>query len=125
MKNAKIRESAEDYLEAILILGKKTGRVRAIDIAAYLEYSKPSISIAMKKLRLDGLIETAPQGDITLTTKGRKVAEAVYERHIFISQWLISLGVDENTALADACKMEHALSPASFNAIKNAVIDKN
>ena len=117
----KIQESAENYLEAILILGQGGAKVRSIDISRELDYSKPSVSVAMKKLRLEGFITTDSTGLITLTEKGRPIAEAMYERHTLISDWLIMLGVDEPTALKDACKMEHGMSSQSFEAIKRHI----
>jgi len=117
----KIQESAENYLETILILSKNGNSVRSIDISAELDYTKPSVSVAMKKLRLDGYIEIDSNGFITLTDKGRTVAESMYERHQIISNWLISLGIDEKTAAGDACRMEHVISEQSFLAIKRYV----
>ena len=114
----KIQESAENYLESILILHNQKGHVRSIDIVNYLDFSKPSVSVAMKNLRANGYINV-DDGFITLTDKGREIAETMYERHTFLSQWLISLGVDESIAVADACRMEHTMSPESFQAIKN------
>lgn len=112
-----IGASAEDYLETILTLSK-TKPVRSIDIATELHFSKPSVSVAMKKLREDSLITVDADGIITLTKQGKKLAEDVYERHAVISELLISLGVDEKTALEDACKVEHIFSESSFNALK-------
>ena len=116
-----VHESAENYLETILILSRMGEKVRSIDIVNVLEYSKPSISVAMKKLRKEGFIVMDEDGTITLTGKGRKIAESMYERHIAISDWLISLGVDKKTAVQDACKMEHILSEKSFLAIKKHI----
>ena len=116
-----IHESAENYLETILALSLKGEKVRSIDIANELEFSKPSVSIAMKNLRENGYILTDQDGIITLTAKGRKVADSMYERHIAISNWLVSLGVDKKTAAQDACKMEHAMSEKSFLAIKKHI----
>ena len=116
-----IRESAENYLEAILVLSRNESNVRSVDVAAELAYTKPSVSVAMKKLRLDGYILIDDDGSITLTEKGLEIAEAVYERHTLISGWLISLGVDEKTAMDDACRMEHVLSEDSFLAIKKHI----
>ena len=118
--SAQIKQSAENYLETILILSLK-GEVRSIDIVNELEYSKPSVSIAMKNLREKGCILIDDEGHITLTVKGRKIADSMYERHVAISDWLIDLGVDKKTALQDACKMEHAMSEKSFHAIKNHI----
>lgn len=113
-------ESLEDYLETILMLQKKNGRVRSIDIANELKFTKPSVSVAMKNLREKGYITMADNGYITLTTSGKQRAEGVLERHILLSNWLISIGVNKETALADACRVEHDLSEESFEAIKKA-----
>ncbi len=110
--------SSENYLETILILSIQGNHVRAVDIANELNYSKPSVSVAMKNLRADGHIRTDGDGHITLTESGRKIAESMYERHTIISDWLISLGVDKQTAVSDACRMEHDISEQSFTAIK-------
>lgn len=115
----KIQESAENYLETILVLSLKDSHVRSIDIVNELEYSKPSVSIAMKNLRSKGYIVMDADGYITLTDRGRKIADTMYERHLAISDWLINLGVDKKTAVQDACKMEHVMSDKSFLAIKN------
>jgi len=117
----KIQESAENYLETILILGHNKKHVRPVDIAHELDYTKPSISVALKNLRSGGYIETDQDGYIILTDKGREIAESMHERHILISDWLIYLGVDRQTAINDACKMEHILSEQSFLAIKDHV----
>ena len=117
----KIQESAENYLEAILILSKRNGMVRSIDIAAELGFTKPSVSVAMKSLREKGDIVSGPDGDIVLTDKGRARAEAVYERHTFLSDWLVRLGVDDETAAEDACRIEHVISEESFEALKKHV----
>lgn len=117
----KVHESAENYLETILVLSSRGEKVRSIDIANELEYSKPSVSIAMKNLRSNGCIVMDDDGYITLTAKGQKIADSMYERHIAISDWLILLGVDKKTALQDACKMEHVISEKSFAAIKNHI----
>ena len=114
----KIQESAENYLETILILGQKNGNFRSIDIAHELEFKKPSVSVAMKNLRENGYIRVDDNGFITLTESGRQIAETMYELHLLFSQWLMVLGVNEKTAVEDACKMEHVLSQESFNAIK-------
>ena len=117
----KVHESAENYLETILILSLKGNQVRSIDIANELEYSKPSVSVAMKNLRGKGYILMDADGYITLTAKGRKIADSMYERHVAISDWLVFLGVDKKTAVQDACKMEHTMSEKSFLAIKNHI----
>lgn len=114
----KIQESAEMYLETILVLTQRNQNVRSIDIACELDYKKPSVSVAMKNLRENGYINVDPDGHITLTEKGRNIAETMYERHTIISDWLIRLGVDEETAAEDACRMEHVISKNSFEAIK-------
>lgn len=114
----KIQESAENYLETILILKNRNGLVRSIDIVNELEYSKPSVSIAMKNLRENGYIEMDSKGYITLADSGREIAEKIYERHTFLSGWLIELGVSPEVAVEDACRMEHVISSESFSAIK-------
>ncbi len=114
-------ESVEDYLETILLLSRRLSDVRSIDIANEMNYSKPSISVAMKNLRQRGYITVSQEGYIRLTEEGRTLAESVYERHSLLSDWLISLGVDPETAVSDACKMEHDISPESFTAIKNCI----
>ena len=118
-----MQESAENYLEAIFMLGQNESPVRAVDIAGELDYSKPSVSVAMKNLRSKGYIAVGDDGYITLTDTGREVAEAMYERHTLISDWLVYLGLDKETAVKDACKMEHAMSEESFNAIKKHIED--
>jgi DtxR family Mn-dependent transcriptional regulator len=117
----KIQESAENYLETILILGRKSPNVRSIDIAGELEYTKPSVSVAMKNLRENGYIEMDSDGFITLTDRGRVIAESMYERHTLLSEWLVMLGVDKAVALEDACRIEHVISSESFDAIKKHV----
>lgn len=117
----KIQESAENYLEAILVLSLNNPSVRSVDIAAQLNFSKPSVSVAMKNLRENGYISVSPEGRITLTEKGREIAEAVYEKHTLLTKWLVFLGVDPETAAADACKIEHVISSESFEAIKKHV----
>ena len=117
----KLYESAEDYLETILILRLTKGYVRSVDIAAERGYTKPSVSRAMKNLRQEGYILMDEKGFITLTEKGEEIAQSVYERHRFFSDLLISLGVDEKTAINDACRMEHTISPESFEKIKEYV----
>ena len=116
-----IHESAENYLETILVLSLKGNKVRSIDIVNELEYSKPSVSVAMKNLRLKEYIVVDADGYITLTEKGQKIADTMYERHLAISDWLIFMGVDKKTAVQDACKMEHAMSEKSFSAIKKHI----
>ena len=114
-----IKASAENYLESILVLKNKLGNVRSIDIVNYFDYSKPSISVAMKHLREDMYIEMDQKGYITLTEKGKVIAEKMFERHTLLTDWLISIGVDEKTAAEDACRIEHVISEESFEAIKN------
>ena len=113
-----VRESGEMYLEAILVLAKKSGYVRSIDVSEYLGYSKPSVSRAMGILREGGYILVEKDGAITLTDSGKKLAETIYERHTVLSELLIRLGVDEKTATDDACRIEHVISDESFQAIK-------
>ncbi|MCU6762951.1 Manganese transport regulator [uncultured Roseburia sp.] len=117
-----IHESAEDYLECILKLSKEKPVVRSIDIAVEMNYSKPSISVAMKNLRTNGYINVDKSGFITLTDMGKEIAEAIYERHLLISEWLVWLGVDQETAAKDACRIEHDLSPESYEALKKHVL---
>ena len=117
----KTDESIENYLETILVLSHNEKQVRSIDIANELDYSKPSVSIAMKNLLTKGYIKIDDAGYITLTESGQKIAESIYERHILISDWLIFLGVDKKTAVSDACKIEHCMSEKSFLAIKKHI----
>ena len=117
----KIHESAENYLETILVLQKRNGYVRPIDIATELNFSKPSISNAMKQLSTKGYIHMDESRLITLTEKGRQVAEQIYERHQLISEFLEMLGVDSQTAAEDACKIEHVLSKETFEKFKEHV----
>ena len=114
----KIQESAENYLETIFILEKKLNKVRSIDVVNELNYSKPSVSVAMKNLKTHGYILIDDEGYITLTQKGLEIAEKMYERHTLLSNWLISIGVSPETAAFDACRIEHVISEESFNAIK-------
>ena len=114
----KIHESAENYLETILILSQRMGNVRSIDIVNELGFSKPSVSVAMKNLRQSGHILMDKDGHITLTESGMEVATTMFERHTLLSTWLMRLGVSEETALEDACRMEHVISQESFDAIK-------
>ena len=117
----KSEESVEDYLETILVLSKQLPVVRSIDIANELEYSKPSVSVAMKTLRGKGYITVSSEGYIVLTEEGKKLASDTYERHTLISQWLVELGVSPETASADACRIEHDLSQESFDALKRHI----
>lgn len=116
-----INESAENYLETILILSNKLPVVRSVDVANELDFKKSSVSIAMKNLKSNGHITVTDAGFIYLTESGREIAEKVYERHRFISTWLISLGVPEDIATEDACKMEHIISNESYAAIKDYI----
>lgn len=120
----KIQESAENYLETILTLSQQKPNVRSIDIVNELNFSKPSVSVAMKNLRENGYIQMDGNGFITLTPSGLAIAEKIYERHTLISQWLISLGVDEKIAQEDACRMEHVISTETFEAIKKRFYNK-
>ena len=113
-----IRESAEDYLEAILVLSKQGGGVRSLDIASMLGVSKPSVSHAMKLLREDGYIAMDRYGTVTLLEKGEEIAMRIYERHQVLTKMLEGLGVSEEVAKADACKLEHDISDESFEKIK-------
>ena len=112
-----LQESGEMYLETILILSKQ-GTVRAIDISRYMNFSKPSVSRAVGRLKTDGLIEVEEDGAISLTKEGKSIAEKIYDRHTIIARHLISIGVDEKTAAEDACKIEHVISDKSFAAFK-------
>lgn len=111
-------ESVEDYLETILILTRSMPAVRSIDVAHETGYTKPSVSVAMKNLRQKEYIVMDEEGYIRLTETGRAIAEKIYERHIVLSKLLVSLGVPEETASADACKIEHVISDATFDALK-------
>lgn len=113
-----IRASAEDYLEAILIIGKRKGSVRSIDIANELGFSKPSVSVAMKHLRENGYIHMDEGGFITLTDAGFGIADKIYERHCVMTEYFELLGIPTDTAERDACKIEHILSNDTFQAIK-------
>ena len=119
----KTSASAENYLETILILSKKLPVVRSVDIAAETTFKKSSVSIAMRNLREQELITVTDAGFIYLTDKGREIAEMIYERHDIISRWLIKLGVNEETALDDACKIEHVISKESFKAMKEHIME--
>ncbi|MDE5995473.1 MAG: metal-dependent transcriptional regulator [Eubacterium sp.] len=119
----KIQKSAEDYLETILIIKNRKGVVRSIDIVHELEFSKPSVSVAMKNLRENGYIDIDDNGYISLLAKGMEIAETMYERHIAISNWLIAIGVNPETAVNDACRIEHVISAESFEAVKKFVTD--
>ena len=114
----RIHESAEDYLERILMLAEAKGAVRSVDIAAELGVTKPSVSVAMKQLRENGYIRMDKDNLITLTDAGMEIAQRIYTRHKVLTQYLLELGVDEETARQDACRIEHDISPATFEAIK-------
>lgn len=118
-----IHESGEDYLEAILMIKKRSGNVRSIDVARELSFSKPSVSVAMKNLKTSNYITVDENGFINLTEAGQEIADKIYERHTFLTNWLTSIGVDPEVAAEDACKMEHAISSESFSAIKKYVAD--
>lgn len=114
----KIQQSAENYLETILMLSQKNGSVRSIDIANELGFSKPSVSVAMKNLRENGYIDVMGDGSIILLPPGEEIAKSLYTRHTILTECFISLGVSKEIAAEDACKIEHILSEESFNAIK-------
>lgn len=117
----KIQESAENYLETILMLEQSKGRVRSIDIAVELGFSKPSVSVGMKQLRENGYVEMTDGNFLLLTDKGREIAQRMYERHTLLTDWLVFLGVDRKTAAADACRIEHVVSQESFEKIREHV----
>lgn len=120
-----INESAENYLETILILSKSHPVVRSVDVATHLDFKKSSVSVAMKKLRESNHIIVSPEGFITLTESGLKIAESIYERHEVISTWLMDLGVSKEVATEDACRIEHVISPESFAALKKHIRGNN
>ena len=120
----KIKESGENYLETILILKKELGYVRSIDVAHHLQVSKPSVSVAMKLLREEGYITVDEAGNISLTESGTNIADKMYERHQIIAKALIALGVSEENAFSDSCKIEHDLSQESFEKIKEYMEQK-
>ena len=113
-----IQESGEMYLETIYLLAKQGGTVRAIDVSEYMGYSKPSVSRALGLLKSGGFLAVDDGGAITLSDAGRELAEKIYERHTLLSSLLVRLGVDEDTATEDACRIEHVISDATFDAIK-------
>ena len=117
-----VNESAENYLETILMLSKTRPVVRSVDIAEELGFKKSSVSVAMKNLREKEHITVTKEGFIYLTDSGKQIAEMIYERHEFLSRWLVSMGVDPATAANDACRMVHVVSPESFAAIKAFVL---
>ena len=114
-----LQASGEMYLETILVLSREKSFVRAIDVGEHMGYSKPSVSRAMGLLKNGGFVNVSAEGAITLTEEGREIAEKIYDRHTFISSALIALGVDEETATDDACRIEHVISDKSFNALKD------
>ncbi len=116
-----IRESAEDYLESILMLQEEKHYARAVDIAAKLNVTKPSVSVAMKHLREEGYITVDDDNLIHLTEKGNAIASRIYDRHTTLTRYLVMLGVNEETARSDACKMEHDLSEETYKALKRAM----
>ena len=116
-----VHESGEMYPEAILVLSRKSGFVRSVDVGEYLGYSKPSVSRAMGLLRKGDLVTVEQDGGLHLTQEGRDIAEKIYERHTVLSQVLISLGVPEQVAVEDACKIEHDISDVTFEAIKKHI----
>ena len=117
-----IHQSAEDYLECILKLSKQRPVVRSIDIANDMNYSKPSISVAMKNLRLNGYINVDESGFITLTDSGMEIASNIYDRHLILKKWLEFLGISPETAEQDACKIEHTLSKETYTALRKHII---
>ena len=119
-----ITESSENYLETILMLSKHHPVVRSVDIAEELGYKKSSVSVAMKNLREKEHITVTKEGFIYLTESGREIAEMIFERHEMLTNWLVSMGVDKNIAADDACRIEHVLSPESFEAIKRHINSK-
>ena len=116
-----IRESGEMYLETIYVLSQKSSGVRSIDVGAYMGYSKPSVSRAIGLLKKEGLVDMDGQGYLTLTEAGKKRAKVIYERHLLLSRLFVNLGVDEETASEDACRIEHYISEKTFDAIKKHV----
>ena len=116
-----MQESPEDYLETIYMLSLHSSEVRSIDVARHLGYSKPSVSVAMKRLRENGFVTLDEHGNLILTGSGLSIALKIYERHLVISQFLISIGVDEAIAKKDACRMEHVISDESFLALKRSL----
>lgn len=116
--NMQIHESAENYLETIYMLEKKLGSVRSIDICNELNFSKPTVSVAMKNFKKEGYIDRDEEGYITLTEKGKAIAKRMYERHVVVAEFFMSIGVDKETALKDSCKIEHDLSAETFECMK-------
>ena len=118
----KSEESIEDYLETILILSRRLPAVRSIDVANEMNFSKPSVSVAMKNLKTHRYITLSEEGYILLTYDGRELAESVYERHTLLTDWLVHLGVDPQIAASDACKMEHDITLESYEAMKKCIL---
>jgi len=118
----KIQASAEDYLESILVLTQKKGHVRSVDIAQHMGFSKPTISIIIKQFKENGYVEIDADRNISLTDKGAEIANRTYERHMLFAMFLMDIGVDEETAYADACKIEHNISEVSFERFKEFMI---
>ena len=118
----KAEESLEDYLETILILSRRLSAVRSVDVATELNYSKPSVSVAVKNLKNREYVTVSEDGFLHLTEEGRKIAESVYERHTLLTDWLVHLGVDPKVAASDACKMEHDITPESYEAMKKCIL---
>ena len=121
----KIQESAEDYLEAILYLSERNEHVRSIDVVHHLGLSKPSVSVYLKNLRVNGYINMDDKGYLNLTESGMNIAVKIYERHKILSQIFISLGVSEDTAYKDACRIEHDLSDETFQALKKHYLERS
>ena len=119
-----VHESGEMYLEAILVIKQRSGFVRSVDVGEYLGYSKPSVSRAMGILKKGGYVTVEKDGEINLTDSGRQIAEMIYERHTFLSKFLMAAGVPEDIATADACKLEHSISDVSFQALKKFVRER-
>ena len=120
----KLHASGEDYLEAILIIKNKKGYVRSIDVAGFMNYSKPSVSHAVSLLRDGGFVDVDENGFLNLTENGREIAEKIYERHTLISGWLTAMGVSPEVAAEDACRIEHVISAETFEALKAHVSGK-
>lgn len=120
-----VYKSGEDYLERILMLQNQNGYVRAIDIASSMDFSRASVSVALKKLKNDGMLNVSKEGLITLTDKGNAKAISIYEKHTYITSFLMFIGVDEKTALEDACKIEHDLSIQTFDKLKEFCTKNN
>ena len=120
----RVQESKENYLEAILMLQQKQGYVRSVDVANHLNFSRPSVSVAMANLRNLGLVTTDEHGFLSLTAEGLEQAAKVLERHLLITEWLVGLGVSEETAAEDACRIEHVISQESFDCIRRHVDER-